>query len=87
MHELNNQQSTLDLEGKLLSGNLSLTNQSETPVYQQLTVSGYPQVPPTAGGDNLSIRRDYLGMNGQPLNLRSLNTGDLVLVHLAVSAK
>lgn len=87
VHELNNQQSTLDLEGKLLSGNLSLTNQSETPVYQQLTVSGYPQVPPTAGGDNLSIRRDYLGMNGQPLNLRSLNSGDLVLVHLAVSAK
>lgn len=87
VHELNNQQSTLDLEGKLLSGNLSLTNQSETPVYQQLTVSGYPQVPPTAGGDNLSIRRDYLGMNGQPLNLRSLNSGDLVLVHLTVSAK
>ncbi len=26
-------------------------------------------------------------MNGQPLNLRNLNSGDLVLVHLAVSAK
>jgi uncharacterized protein YfaS (alpha-2-macroglobulin family) len=42
--ELNNQQSTLDLEGKLLSGDLSLTNQGDTPVYQQLTISGYPQV-------------------------------------------
>jgi len=56
-------------------------------VYQQLTISGYPQVPPAPGGDNLSIRREYLGMNGQPLNLRNLNSGDLVLVHLAVSAK
>ena len=66
---------------------MSLSNQGETPVYQQLTISGYPQVPPAPGGDNLSIRREYLGMNGQPLNLRNLNSGDLVLVHLAVSAK
>ncbi|MCX4063363.1 alpha-2-macroglobulin [Pseudomonas sp. S1Bt30] len=86
-HELNNQQPTLALEGKLLSGDLALSNQGDTPVYQQLTLSGYPQVPPTAGGDNLSIRREYLGMNGQPLNLRNLNSGDLVLVHVAVSAK
>ena len=87
MRELNNQQSTLELDGKLLSSDLALSNQGEAPVYQQLTVSGYPQVPPAAGGNNLSIRREYLGMNGQPLNLRNLNSGDLVLVHLAVSAK
>ena len=84
---LNNQQSTLELQGKQLSSDLSLSNQGEAPVYQQLTLSGYPQVPPAAGGDNLSIRRDYLGMNGQPLNLRNLNSGDLVLVHVAVKAK
>jgi len=87
VRELNNQQSTLELDGKLLSSDLALSNQGEAPVYQQLTVSGYPQVPPAAGGNNLSIRREYLGMNGQPLNLRNLNSGDLVLVHLAVSAK
>jgi len=87
VQELNNQQPTLALEGKALSSDLSLSNQGETPVYQQLTISGYPQVPPAPGGDNLSIRREYLGMNGQPLNLRNLNSGDLVLVHLAVSAK
>ena len=57
-------------------------------MYQQLTISGYPQqCRRQPGGENLSIRREYLGMNGQPLNLRSLNSGDLVLVHLAVSAK
>lgn len=87
VRELNNQQSTLQLDDKLLSSDLSLSNQGETPVYQQMTISGYPQVPPAAGGENLSIRREYLGMNGQPLNLHSLNSGDLVLVHLAVSAK
>lgn len=35
----------------------------------------------------MSIRRDYLGMNGEPLNLKNLQSGDLVLVHLAVTAK
>jgi len=84
---LNNQQSTLALDGKQLSSDLTLSNQGEAPVYQQLTISGYPQVPPAPGGDNLSIRREYLGMNGQPLNLHNVNSGDLVLVHVAVSAK
>ena len=48
VRELNNQQSTLELDGKLLSSDLALTNQGEAPVYQQLTVSGYPHVPPAA---------------------------------------
>uniref|UniRef100_UPI0036D2FDAF hypothetical protein n=1 Tax=Pseudomonas sp. MD332_6 TaxID=3241256 RepID=UPI0036D2FDAF len=65
VHELNIQMSTLELEGKLLSADLALSNLGETPVYQQLTISGYPQVPPAPGGDNLSISREYLGMNGQ----------------------
>lgn len=85
--ELNNSQPGLKLEGALLASPLSISNQGSEPVYQQLTISGYPQQAPLAGGENLSIRREYLGMNGQPLNLRALGSGDLVLVHLAVSAK
>lgn len=87
IRELNNNQPGLKLEGALLASPLSLHNQGTEPVYQQLTISGYPQQAPVAGGENLSIRREYLGMNGQPLNLRALASGDLVLVHLAVSAK
>lgn len=85
--ELNNQQSTLMLEGPLLSGDLTLSNPGSTPVFEQLTISGYPQQPPAAGGENLSISREYLGTDGQSLNLKNLQSGDLVLVHLAVSAK
>jgi uncharacterized protein YfaS (alpha-2-macroglobulin family) len=87
IRELNNNQPGLKLEGALLASPLSLHNEGTEPVYQQLTISGYPQQAPVAGGENLSIRREYLGMNGQPLNLRALASGDLVLVHLAVSAK
>ena len=34
----------------------------------------------------MEIRREYLGMNGQPLDVRSLRSGELVLVHLALKA-
>jgi hypothetical protein len=38
---------------------LSITNApskaSETPLYQQLTLSGYPSQAPVAGGENLQI--------------------------------
>ena len=85
--ELNPAQAGLKLEGPLLASPLSLRNEGSVPVYQQLTISGYPQHAPPAGGENMSIRRDYLGMNGEPLNLKNLQSGDLVLVHLAVTAK
>ena len=85
--ELNNQQSGLKLDGPLLAQPLTLRNEGSDAVYQQLTISGYPQHAPAAGGENLSIRRDYLGMNGEPLNIKALKSGDLVLVHVAVTAK
>ncbi|MCB1656514.1 MAG: alpha-2-macroglobulin family protein, partial [Pseudomonadales bacterium] len=85
--ELNNSQSGLKLDGALLDTPLTLRNEGSEAVYQQLTISGYPQQAPLAGGENMSIRRDYLGMNGEPLNIDSLASGDLVLVHLAVTAR
>ncbi|MCU1751458.1 alpha-2-macroglobulin family protein [Pseudomonas sp. 6D_7.1_Bac1] len=85
--ELSNNQPGLKLQGPLLAAPLSLRNEGSEPVFQQLTISGYPQQAPVPGGENLSIRREYLGMNGQPLNLKDLASGDLVLVHIAVGAK
>jgi hypothetical protein len=84
--ELNNSQPGLKLDGALLDTPLTLRNEGSEAVYQQLTISGYPQQAPVAGGKNMSIRRDYLGMNGEPLDLNTLKSGDLVLVHLAVTA-
>ncbi|NBA95085.1 alpha-2-macroglobulin [Pseudomonas sp. R5(2019)] len=85
--ELNNAQPGLKLEGPLLASPLSVRNLGGGTLYQQMTVSGYPQQAPAAGGENLSIRRDYLGLNGRALDLKAINSGDLVLVHLAVTAK
>lgn len=85
--DLNNRQSGMKLDGPLLNTPFSVRNEGHDTVYQQLTISGYPQQAPVAGGENMSIRRDYLRMSGEPLDLTSLKSGDLVLVHLAVTAK
>lgn len=85
--ELSNAQSGLKLEGSDLANPLTLSNAGDAPLYQQLTLSGYPASAPQASGENLNIARQYLGMDGEPLDLTALQSGDLVLVHLAVSAR
>lgn len=85
--ELSDAQPGLKLDGPLLADPLSLRSTSEAPLYQRLTLSGYPRKAPAPGGDNLSIERQYLGTDGRALNLSQLESGQLVLVHLAVKAK
>jgi alpha-2-macroglobulin len=84
--ELNNAQPGLKLDGSDLAEPLSISNSGDTPLYQQLTLSGYPNQAPAAAGENLSIYREYLGMDGKALDLSNLQSGELVLVHLAVAA-
>ncbi|MFY9963078.1 MAG: alpha-2-macroglobulin family protein, partial [Pseudomonas sp.] len=86
LRDLDNAQSGLKLEGPLLASPLTVQNQSSDTLYQQLTLSGYPRQAPAANNVGMSIRREYLGMNGQPLDIRALKSGDLVLVHLALTA-
>ncbi|MDM8348516.1 alpha-2-macroglobulin [Pseudomonas sp. sp1636] len=85
--ELSNSQPALKLDGSQLAAPMTLSNPGSQPLYQQLTLSGYPVKAPAAGGDNLSITREYLGMDGSPLDLAALKSGELVLVHLAVAAR
>ncbi|MDB5979591.1 MAG: hypothetical protein JWQ69_606 [Pseudomonas sp.] len=90
--ELSNTQPGLKLQGATLAAplsvqNLSMKNGGSEALYQQLTISGYPQQAPQPGGENLSIRREYLGMKGEALNLNAVKSGELVLVHLEVKAK
>ncbi|WP_459207689.1 alpha-2-macroglobulin family protein [Pseudomonas sp. MLB6B] len=87
VRELDNAESGLKLEGPLLASPLSVQNQSGDTLYQQLTLSGYPRQAPAPVSNGIEIRREYLGLNGQPLNLGNLRSGDLVLVHLALKAK
>jgi uncharacterized protein YfaS (alpha-2-macroglobulin family) len=84
---LSNEQSGAKLAGASLGSPLVVQNKGSETLYQQLTISGYPTQAPTAGGENLSIRREYLGLDGEPANLNALKSGQLLLVHLEVKAQ
>lgn len=84
--EINPQQPGLKLDGAALAEPLTLRNLGSEPLYQRLSVSGYPVEAPAAHGNNLHIFREYLGLDGKPLNLNGLESGELVLVHLVVEA-
>ena len=53
---------------------------------QQLPYRESGSQAPAAGGHVLSIERQYLDTKGQLLNINTLRSGDLVVVHLAVRA-
>ncbi|MHA6492401.1 alpha-2-macroglobulin family protein [Pseudomonas borbori] len=85
--QLSNAQPGLKLDSDELAAPLSISNPGSEPLYQQLTLSGYPSSAPAAGGENLSIHREYLGMDGERLDLDNLESGELVLVHIAVASQ
>ena len=84
---LSNEQPGVKLDSAVLASPLTVQNTGSDTLYQQMTISGYPVQAPAPGGENLSIRRDYLGLDGEPLNLNALKSGELVLVHLQVKSK
>jgi len=73
--------------GESLKSSLHVENLSDRTLYQRLDISGYPISAPPASGENLEIAREYLSPEGQPLNLNQLKSGDLLLVHIRLSAK
>ena len=86
-HALSHQQPALKLEGDLLGEPLSLSSDFAGKLYQQLSISGYPAAAPAPRSNNLSIERGFYALDGRPLDLDNLRSGQLVLVHLAVRAE
>lgn len=81
-----NRDVTQHIDGAELNTPLSVRNTGDAVVYQQMIVNGYGMQAPAPTSENLSIERSYLGMDGRPVNLSQLHSGELVLVHLAVRA-
>lgn len=84
--DLSGANSQLLLTAQQLQAGLTLTTSNERDLYQRLQLSGYPSQAPMAGGQVLSIERQYFDPQGEALNLNELRSGDLVVVHLAVRA-
>ncbi|MGO3741645.1 alpha-2-macroglobulin family protein [Kerstersia sp.] len=70
-----------------LAGNaLTVRNDGATALYASLTLRGYPNTVPQAQDNGIAIRRQYLDLEGRPLNLANVRSGELVLVSLTVRA-
>ncbi|TCV94313.1 alpha-2-macroglobulin family protein [Biostraticola tofi] len=77
----------LSYDARQLEGGLQLTNTGDAPLYSRFDLTGYPQQPPAASGDSMSISREYFDLNGNHLSLAQIHSGQLVLVHLRVTAE
>ncbi|KFC06633.1 alpha-2-macroglobulin [Trabulsiella guamensis ATCC 49490] len=65
---------------------LQVSNIGTQPLWVRLDSTGYPENAPQPYSNVLQIERQFLGTDGQPKALTSLRSGDLVLVHLQVTA-
>nr|WP_314265538.1 alpha-2-macroglobulin [uncultured Moellerella sp.] len=65
---------------------LSVENKGDVPIYQRLNIVGYPQSSPKPMSNILQIKRSYLDMQGNPITLDRLRSGEMVVVKLDVSA-
>lgn len=70
-----------------LAGNsLTLRNDGQTELYASLTLRGYPNTVPQAQNNGIAIQRQYLDMEGRPINLANVRSGELILVSITVRA-
>ncbi|MDN6450463.1 MAG: alpha-2-macroglobulin family protein, partial [Enterobacterales bacterium] len=69
-----------------LANGLVIDNQGESTLYPRFDAVGYPNSVPQPMSNILNIKRDFLGLDGKPVDLAQLKSGQLILVHLDVWA-
>jgi uncharacterized protein YfaS (alpha-2-macroglobulin family) len=70
----------------LKSPTLRLTNQSETPLYLSVNVSGHPRAMPAEKKDFFTIKKDWYAADGKPISAKSLSVGESAVVVLTINA-
>ncbi|MDL2274900.1 alpha-2-macroglobulin family protein [Desulfosarcina sp. OttesenSCG-928-G10] len=65
---------------------VTITNTSEQTLHTEFSFSAYPRNAPSPVSNQMRIQREFLSLEGQLLDLSKLKSGDMVLVHLTVSA-
>jgi uncharacterized protein YfaS (alpha-2-macroglobulin family) len=62
---------------------VKLKNEGDSTVWMQVTARGVPNEPLPAATQGLSVRREYLTLDGRPANLRSLRQNERLIVSLS----
>lgn len=83
-------------DGAQLADGLEFRSQYNKNLYAQMSIAGYPSKTPPPRLNDINVTREYYDIQGKRLaasavdgqrTLPTLKTGDLVLVHLSVSAE
>ena len=78
---------SMPLDAKSMRQGITVTNRTAPLLWTGIAVKGYPDRKPAAISHGYEISREYFDRDGRPLDIRRMKIGDLVLVHLKVSAK
>lgn len=74
------------LDAETIGEKLLLKATSGQGLYASMSVSGYLNEPPKAEQSGISIRRHYFNKDGGALDFNNIQTGDLILVDIVLSA-
>ncbi|MDX7988885.1 alpha-2-macroglobulin family protein [Xenorhabdus sp. 12] len=70
---------------QLLQG-VNISNRGDSTLYSRLNVVGYPLNTPAPYSNVLDIKRTYLDLEGKPIYLERMRSGEMVVVKLEVKA-
>ncbi|WP_434524262.1 alpha-2-macroglobulin family protein [Photorhabdus asymbiotica] len=70
---------------QILQG-VNISNRGNSTLYSRLNVVGYPQHSPKPYSNVLNIQRSYLDLNGNPVSIDRLRSGEMVVVKLVINS-
>lgn len=63
-----------------------LTNTSKQALYINTVSQGHPITPPAIVENGLTVTRDYYDLNGKPVSVANVNSGERLLVHIRLQS-
>ena len=78
----NNKPVSFLYDANQLAKGINLTNSGGLTVYPRVDITGYPLKQPTPVSNNLHIERNFLNLDGSPVALNQVKSGQLMVVHL-----
>lgn len=74
------------LTAETLAEGVQLTSESAAPLYTEAWLSAYPVSPPAAVDEGIQVARNWYTLDGTPGAPQTLTSGELMLVHIALTS-
>lgn len=74
-------------QGSDVPSSLVIDNPTDKPLFVSLQYSGYPTEAPKPVSDGIFVKRFFYNTQGEPLAIKQVTTGDLIVVRLDVYAE